>query len=960
MSKKFIYLLSFVLILVLAANAPAAETRVWDGGGGANRLWDLPANWVGDIVPTAAEHADIDINDANCLIDASVTATCRELSVGKTKGPCYLFMTDGNLTTTSVFNIGDEPDSNGFFIMSGGNVSTGGAHLYIGDGSNTAGKNPAYGTLIISGGELNVGNKIYLSKNSTGNSWMYVDGGTINTVDDFEIGQYGNGYLEITAGDVNCGDALKMSLNGDSASGGTSHIEMLGGTILTDSLRMNPDGINPEGGQTSTINLFGGTIQTGDIFMGMGAVKPVIDITDGNLIVEEDAELPEIYQHIANGWIIGYGGLGKAEVDTSGGVITVTARLVDPNLATEIYPDDYATIDWTAAGPTLSWQPGAKAVTHDVYFGTDSDDVNDANNSPGVWPEFKGNKSITTYDTNQLSVGTTYYWRIDEVNNLNTTWKGDVWEFSVQDYVIVDDMDQYGDDATKPWVPGGRIYFVCRDARYVGELGDLSFGNSTGAQIGYYNGLGTDISESTIVRSGLSMPFYYENDGAFWSKPVPNYSYTGLMYYSETCARTTGDNSLADIDTNWAVQNVEALSLWFHGDPDNDPNILNMYVALGDSDSNAVVYYTGDINDIKKAEWQEWNIPLSSFTDVTLTDVRRIYIGLGERGNVTTKSGKGIMFFDDIRLYPPRCVSSILQPEADLDDDCDVDYDDLDVMTGDWLESDYNGVGHDGVLTNFPSDNSQWVVDPCRGKCLSFDGIDDWVDIDDREFSNFQDKTISLWVNIKEFAADYPYVFCFQNAEGPTSYRIYLRTRSRAEANSVRVHFVEDYSKDFNDVPDTWNHLAFVLTNTGSDTCTGEFYADGALIDSMPGRPRHTGGAKGVNLGSFNDGQGGYLKALYDEFRVYDAALSAADIGYLAGLGGSPPTANMLLHYDFNDVSGKIAKNSSSYVFYCPLLSVSELYDSEPLGPGSSRWVNFRDFAILAADDWLKDPMLWP
>jgi hypothetical protein len=53
--------------------------------------------------------------------------------------------------------------------------------------------------------------------------------------------------------------------------------------------------------------------------------------------------------------------------------------------------------------------------------------------------------------------------------------------------------------------------------------------------------------------------------------------------------------------------------------------------------------------------WTEWVIPLQAFADqgITLTNVDRIAIGLGTKGNMTTPGGSGKMFFDDIRLYRP-------------------------------------------------------------------------------------------------------------------------------------------------------------------------------------------------------------------------------------------------------------------------------------------------------------------
>ena len=87
---------------------------------------------------------------------------------------------------------------------------------------------------------------------------------------------------------------------------------------------------------------------------------------------------------------------------------------------------------------TLSWKPGAFAVSHDVYMGENFDDVND-----GTGDTFRGNQGtdVLFYIAgfpgyaypDGLVPGTTYYWRIDEVNDAdpNSPWKGDVWSFSI-------------------------------------------------------------------------------------------------------------------------------------------------------------------------------------------------------------------------------------------------------------------------------------------------------------------------------------------------------------------------------------------------------------------------------------------------------------------------------------------------------------------------------------------------
>ena len=89
---------------------------------------------------------------------------------------------------------------------------------------------------------------------------------------------------------------------------------------------------------------------------------------------------------------------------------------------------------YTDTWVSLSWSPGDYAVSHDVYVGDNFDDVNN-----GTGDTFRGNVTDTYYFTgftgypypDGLVPGTTYYWRIDEVNQTdpNSPWKGDVWSF---------------------------------------------------------------------------------------------------------------------------------------------------------------------------------------------------------------------------------------------------------------------------------------------------------------------------------------------------------------------------------------------------------------------------------------------------------------------------------------------------------------------------------------------------
>ncbi|MHC4643816.1 MAG: PA14 domain-containing protein, partial [Planctomycetota bacterium] len=80
----------------------------------------------------------------------------------------------------------------------------------------------------------------------------------------------------------------------------------------------------------------------------------------------------------------------------------------------------------------LYWIAGYLAVEHDVYFGTNFDDVNDATTTVDPCNVYQGRQPDDYFPVWDVLVpGTTYYWRIDEVNDAEpgSPWKGKVWSF---------------------------------------------------------------------------------------------------------------------------------------------------------------------------------------------------------------------------------------------------------------------------------------------------------------------------------------------------------------------------------------------------------------------------------------------------------------------------------------------------------------------------------------------------
>jgi hypothetical protein len=161
-----------------------------------------------------------------------------------------------------------------------------------------------------------------------------------------------------------------------------------------------------------------------------------------------------------------------------------------------------------------------------------------------------------------LDLGTTYYWKVNEVNEAETTttWQGDIWNFTTPEFFIVDDFEDYND-----W-PGNIIYETWED----GYLDTMN-----GAQVGY---LELPYAETTIVRGGeQAMPFFYSNtDGATYSE---------------------GERTFAD-PQDWTKAGIQTLVLYLRADSLSEAlDTTSSFTTDGSADwfsQTAISYYDGD------------------------------------------------------------------------------------------------------------------------------------------------------------------------------------------------------------------------------------------------------------------------------------------------------------------------------------------------------------------------------
>jgi hypothetical protein len=244
---------------------------------------------------------------------------------------------------------------------------------------------------------------------------------------------------------------------------------------------------------------------------------------------------------------------------------------------------------------TLSWRSGREAASHKVYFGKDKDAV-----AKGTVPATTvTDSSFTPAD---LGFGTTYYWRVDEVNEarIPRIYEGPLWSFTTQEYGVVDDFESYTDDE------GNRIYEAWLDG----------YGTTTnGSQVGYAQ---APFAERAMVHGGKqSMPLSYNNTGGF-----------SLSEAERTF----------DAPQDWTRGSIATLAVYYRGDPNNTTGKLYLKI------NGVKVAYDGDAAALKAATWTQWNVALAS-VNTNLKKVTRLAIGVDS-------GGTGVLYVDDLRLLP--------------------------------------------------------------------------------------------------------------------------------------------------------------------------------------------------------------------------------------------------------------------------------------------------------------------
>ncbi len=542
--------LCLVLGLVLGATAANVD---WTGvNADANGLgfWDDPGNWSNDALPTSGDKAKIESTNDTVVVDDFDPNIPKECDI-------------------LVMSWGSWGQNETLWLRSFD--GTGPGPVFNCRLAQISAKGGINSRLVIDAGEFNASGRIRIGSataadNDPNNSaTIIVNGGTLN--------------------------ADRLSL--------TEKAEVSRGTLIVNGGQVNVPNFLHMGQPPAVAEIFlnGGTLSVGEL---RATDSLALDVNEGTLTLEDD-QTALIDQLVSSGQLTIAGNSAQRgglfiSYDADAGTTTVTAdpSVADPDKAWGSVPA-HGLVDVAPETATLSWSAGdATAATggHVLYFGRDASEVENGSSS-------------NTLDTaeaavpEELMLGETYYWRVDQIAEDATVTRGSVWFFTVSESALVDDFESY--DNQDP----NEIFNTWKDGIDV---------DGNGMRVGHWD---PNYAEITIVKqAGQSIPLFYDNND--------------VVVNSE--AKRTFDSA-----QDWTMYGIQSLSLMFRGEPGN--TFGSVYVKIND----IKMAYPLLPDHLQFAQWKPWIIDLKDVA-TDLTQVTSLAVGVDG-------PGAGTLYIDDIRLY---------------------------------------------------------------------------------------------------------------------------------------------------------------------------------------------------------------------------------------------------------------------------------------------------------------------
>ena len=276
---------------------------------------------------------------------------------------------------------------------------------------------------------------------------------------------------------------------------------------------------------------------------------------------------------------------------------------------------------------------------------------------------------------------------------------------------------------------------------------------------------------------------------------------------------------------------------------------------------------------------------------------------------------------------------------------------------------DSSGNKNTGTLTNGPT----WV-DGKRGKALNFDGSNDYVDAGNIGPPNTNGMSVAFWTNLDSLNGGWRGFVSKATGGGTNQFQYVIGFGSGSDTN-IRIHTSDATTQYNNNCPvniagraGEWIQIVAVWNTT---SCT--MYLNGvAKISQSTTLGMNTTTDFPLRIGTAYSASGYEIDGKIDEVRIYNRALSAAEVQALYKSGAAkrtqgPSNLGLVGYWSFDDGTTTVANDSSGNRNHGRLTNMDSATDWVPGKRGKALdFDGSNDYVTMGnitADDFGTGPM---
>jgi hypothetical protein len=376
-----------------------------------------------------------------------------------------------------------------------------------------------------------------------------------------------------------------------------------------------------------------------------------------------------------------------------------------------------------------------------------------------------------------------------------------------------------------------------------------------------------------LERKGTQITASYSTNGTTWTiqpatentgtdaSPNPQTIsmganiYIGLAVSSNVPSTGAAIADFSDVVTSSSVTGQWQVADIGGENPANDPDQLYLVVQDSAGKSKTIVHPNAKATCV--ANWTQWLIPLKDITGVNMAAVKKMTIGVGSKSSPKA-SGGGMLYIDDIE-YGRAILPVGLVAQYSMEDNA----------------NDSSGNGHNGTLMGDPTFENGLAG---KGKAIRFNGAGgQYIDLGTFNPSVMTGKlSVALWANWKGVTGQYQGLMAKRNWWDPAQMMWQIEANNAAGAVTFSTN--GSYPASGNPILPVgeWTHVAVTFDKTNA-----KFFING----SVKGQGAFSFGSNreaSMHIGCCDSSGGNPFNGAIDEVRLYDVALTDAEVAALA------------------------------------------------------------------------------